>query len=95
MCFLLRDIKITMDLVFLNISTFDVIIGMDWLARHHAIVDCYLKKITFQSLDDSYMSFRWNQRLTLIPPIQDFDKKWLRKKWWIVLFFKYARRRQK
>lgn len=52
--------KITMDLVFLNISTFDVIIGMDWLARHHAIVDCYLKKITFQSLDDSYMSFHWN-----------------------------------
>ena len=43
------SLEVTMDLVLLNISSFDVIVGMDWLARHHAVLDCYLKKVTFQT----------------------------------------------
>ena len=28
------------DLILLDIHDFDVILGMDWLSRHHATVDC-------------------------------------------------------
>ena len=33
------------DLILLDIHDFDVILGMDWLSRHHAIVDCYEKRL--------------------------------------------------
>ena len=39
--------EVTIDLVFLDMSSFDVIVGMDWLAQHHVVLDCYLKKVTF------------------------------------------------
>ena len=35
------------DLMLLDIHDFDVILGMDWLSRHHATVDCYRKEVRF------------------------------------------------
>ena len=35
------------DLILLDIHDFDVILGMNWLSRHHAIVDCYEKRLGF------------------------------------------------
>ena len=35
------------DLILLDIYDFDVILGMDWLSRHHATVDCYRKEVRF------------------------------------------------
>ena len=32
-------------MILLDIHDFDVILGMDWLSRHHAIVDCYRKEV--------------------------------------------------
>ena len=34
-------------LILLDIHDFDVILGMDWLSRHHATVDCYRKDVRF------------------------------------------------
>ena len=34
-------------LVLLDIQDFDVILGMDWLSRHHATMDCYRKEVKF------------------------------------------------
>jgi hypothetical protein len=31
--------------------SYDVILGMDWLSKHHASIDCRRKEITFRSLD--------------------------------------------
>ena len=31
------------NLVLLDIQDFDVILGMDWLSRHHATMDCFRK----------------------------------------------------
>ena len=45
------------DLVPLQIHDFDVILGMDWLSRHHASVDCYKKLVEFDLLGDSKISF--------------------------------------
>ena len=72
-------LEVTMDLVLLDISSFDVIVGMDWLTRHHAVLDCYLKKVTFQTSSGSYMSFYGDRRLTFIPLIRNLDDKWSRK----------------
>ena len=72
-------LEVTMDLVLLDISSFDVIVGMDWLTRHHAVLDCYLKKVTFQTSSSSYMSFYGDRRLTFIPLIRNLDDKWSRK----------------
>ena len=35
------------DLILLCIHHFNVILGMDWLSRHHATVDCYRKEVRF------------------------------------------------
>ena len=34
-------------LILLDIHDFDAILGMDWLSRHHATVDCYRKEVRF------------------------------------------------
>ena len=34
-------------LILLDIHDFDVILGMDWLSRHHATMDCYRKEVRF------------------------------------------------
>ncbi|KAK4383426.1 hypothetical protein Sango_2776400 [Sesamum angolense] len=38
------DVNLPVDLVVMDLKEFDVILGMDWLAQHRAVVDCYIKK---------------------------------------------------
>ncbi|XP_073017316.1 uncharacterized protein [Primulina eburnea] len=38
-----------MELIQLNMVEFDIILGMDWLAKNHAIVDCQKKDIRLQT----------------------------------------------
>ena len=45
------------DLILLDIHDFDVILGMDWLSRHHAIVDCYRKEVRFCRLGEIEVVF--------------------------------------
>ena len=35
------------DLVALDMRDFDVVLGMDWLSRHRATLDCYKKEVKF------------------------------------------------
>ena len=35
------------NLILLDIHDFDVILGMDWLSRHHATFGCYRKEVRF------------------------------------------------
>ena len=39
-----RDTRV--DLILLDMVDFDLILGMDWLSPHHAVLDCYAKTIT-------------------------------------------------
>ena len=34
-------------MILLDIHDFDVILGMDWLSRHHVTVNCYRKEVRF------------------------------------------------
>ena len=39
--------KFMADLILFYIHYFDIILGMDWLSRHHATMDCYRKEVRF------------------------------------------------
>jgi hypothetical protein len=36
------------NLVVFEMSGFDIILGMDWLSKYHACVDCFCKEIVFK-----------------------------------------------
>jgi len=36
---------------------FDIIIGMNWLSKYKALIDCYAKTVTFQTLEGERMIF--------------------------------------
>ena len=44
-------------LILLDIYDFDVILGMDWLSRHHATVDCYRKEVRIYRLGETEIVF--------------------------------------
>ncbi|XP_050222497.1 uncharacterized protein LOC126672585 [Mercurialis annua] len=46
------------DLLLLNVLEFDVILGMDWLSRHYANVDCREKIVTFHAPGTELISIR-------------------------------------
>jgi hypothetical protein len=36
------------DLIPLELQDFDIILGIDWLSKYKALIDCYAKTVTFQ-----------------------------------------------
>ena len=57
------------DLIVLDIHDFDIILGMDWLAKHRATVDCYRKEVTWGTRSDLLWReedtfYKFNQRNT-------------------------------
>ena len=45
------------DLIPLDIHDFDVVSGMNWLANHHATVECFLKEVIFRKSGESDIIF--------------------------------------
>ncbi|XP_026399804.1 uncharacterized protein LOC113295693 [Papaver somniferum] len=45
------------DLFVMNMSGYDVILGMDWLSAHHAVFDCFQKRVTLHSDEGSVVHF--------------------------------------
>ncbi|KAL0299993.1 UNVERIFIED_CONTAM: hypothetical protein Sangu_2504300 [Sesamum angustifolium] len=43
------DVNLPVDLVVMDLEEFDVILGMDWLAKHRAVVDYYKKEVMIKS----------------------------------------------
>ena len=79
-CYIFASLEVTMDLVFFfYVLAFNVIMGINWLAQHHVVLNFYLKKVIFQTSCGSHLIFYGDQRLTLISPIQDLDNCSLRK----------------
>ena len=46
------------DLVALDMRNFDVVLGMDWLSRHRATLDCYKKEVKLHRLEKLEVKFR-------------------------------------
>ena len=44
---LIEGVMLKVNLILLEMWEFDVILGMDWLSIHQALVDCFTKKVMF------------------------------------------------
>ncbi|KAL0308948.1 UNVERIFIED_CONTAM: Transposon Ty3-G Gag-Pol polyprotein [Sesamum radiatum] len=51
------DVNLPVDLVVMDLKEFDVILGMDWLAQHRAVVDYYKKEVMIESFGQSKIVF--------------------------------------
>ncbi|KAL0416064.1 UNVERIFIED_CONTAM: Transposon Tf2-12 polyprotein, partial [Sesamum latifolium] len=58
----IENAKLIVDLIRINIREFDVILGMDWLAKHFAHMDCRNKVINFHPPTNEGFTFRGNRR---------------------------------
>ena len=57
--------NLQVDLVPLTIQDFDVILGMDWLGKHHANMDCYNKIVTFNVTEEKKVEYKGERRVIL------------------------------
>ena len=53
----IREYEFLGDLIELSFREFDVILGMDWLSRHQAIVDCRMKRVTLRTSNEAEVTF--------------------------------------
>ena len=53
----IREYEFLGDLIELPFREFDVILGMDWLSQHQAIVDCRMKRVTLRTPNDDEVTF--------------------------------------
>ena len=53
----ISGILLTMDLRVMDMSEFDVILGMDWLTTHEALIDCDRRRVTAYTLDGICVMF--------------------------------------
>ncbi|XP_075086170.1 uncharacterized protein LOC142168897 [Nicotiana tabacum] len=62
--FMIQNLVFPTDLLEMPFQDYDVIVGMDWLHRHHALVDCRLKQVTFRTHAYSYIIVQGEISLT-------------------------------
>mgnify|MGYP003702906671 FL=1 len=60
------DMHLFIDLLPLNIDHFDIILGMDWLQKYHATIDCVTKHVVFRP--PGLPEFVFNGRGVVPPP---------------------------
>ena len=49
---------LTVDLRIMDMSEFDVILGMDWLTAYKVVIDCELRRVTAYMLDGTRVVFQ-------------------------------------
>ena len=54
----ISGILLTVDLRVIDMSEFDVILGMDWLMAHRVVIDCYRRRITTYTHNDVCVMFQ-------------------------------------
>ena len=51
-------IMLTVDLRVMDMSEFDVILGMDWLTTYKVVIDCERRRVTAYTQDDTHVTFQ-------------------------------------
>ncbi|XP_028064071.1 uncharacterized protein LOC114267244 [Camellia sinensis] len=62
----LENATLYADLIPLDMGDFNVILGMDWLAKYHATIDCALKRVIFRPLGQE--EFYFEGKGVVLPP---------------------------
>ena len=65
---------LTVDLRVIDMSKFDVILGMDWLTAHRVIIDCDRRRVTGYTQDDIRVMFQGDKHDAL--PQAVYDSRW-------------------
>ena len=69
--FEISRILLTVDLRVMNISDFDVILGMNWLTTHQVVIDCDHRRITAYTRDCISVTFQGNKNDALPQTVHD------------------------
>ena len=70
----ISGILLTVDLRVMDISEFDVIIGMDWLTAHRVVINCDRRRLTAYTRDGIRVTFQGEKHDAL--PQTLHDSKW-------------------
>ena len=58
---------LTMDLRILDMSEFDVILGMDWLTVYRIVIDCERRRVTAYTQNGTRMEFQGGTNILFFP----------------------------
>ncbi|GFS30291.1 hypothetical protein Acr_00g0011220 [Actinidia rufa] len=53
----INDRRFVFDFIVLDMMSFDIILGMDWLIGYHATIDCVRHRVTFRTLEEDHFHF--------------------------------------
>ena len=67
-------ILLTMDLRVMDISDFDVILGINWLTAHRVVIDCDCRRVTAYTQDGIRITFQGDKHDAL--PRAVYDSRW-------------------
>ena len=56
----------------MNMSEFDVILGMDWFTTHRVFIDCDRRRVTAYTLDDVCFMFQGDKHDAMLRVVYDF-----------------------
>ncbi|XP_057506527.1 uncharacterized protein LOC130789722 [Actinidia eriantha] len=68
---MISDRLFVFDFVLLDMSSFDVILGMDWLSNFHATIDCYRRRVQVCTSEGEWFSFLREKSDPLEPSLSD------------------------
>ena len=61
----ISGILLTVDLRVMDMSEFDVILGMDWLTAHRVVIDCERRRVTAYTQDGIRVTFQGDKHNVL------------------------------
>ena len=70
----ISGILLMMDLRVMDISDFDVILGMDWLTTHRVVIDCDRRRVTAYTEDGICITFQGDKHDSLRRAV--YDSRW-------------------
>ena len=70
----ISEILLTVDLRVMDMSKFDVILGMDWLTTYRIVIDCEHRRVTAYTLDGTCVMFQGDKHDAL--PWTVYDSRW-------------------
>ena len=59
----IHGVELCADLLLMTFYDFDIILGMDWLTKHHAIVNCFTKEVEFDAPNQARIVFRGERKI--------------------------------
>ena len=63
----ISGILLTVDLRVINMSEFDVILGMDWLTAYRVVIDCERRRVTSYTQDGTRVTFQGGISMIFCP----------------------------